>query len=107
MLVLAVCAVVLSLFVWGVWLGAATAARQQAQAAADAGALAAAGQAWKGTVGACAQAGRLVAANHGRLVSCALDGLDALVTAEVTTPVVSRFGAAQARARAGPVRGSA
>lgn len=103
-LVLAVCAVVLTLCVWGVWFGAATVARQRAQAAADAGALAAAGHAWEGAAVACAHASRLVAANHGRLVGCDLDGLDALVKVEARAPIVDRFGVAQAKARAGPVR---
>lgn len=103
-LTLGVCAVVMTLFVWGVWLGAATVARQRAQAAADAGALAAAGHAWEGSAVACTHARRLVAANRGRVVSCVLDGLDALVVAETDAPVTDRFGAARATARAGPVR---
>lgn len=47
-----------------------------------------------------------IAGNGGRLVDCRLDGLDLLVTAEVTTtPLPGLARVATARARAGPLRG--
>lgn len=82
-------------------LGGATLARQQAETAADLGALAGAADALRGADVACAGAGRVVAANRGRLVSCVLDGLDVLVQVEVPVPAFG--GAASGRARAGPV----
>ena len=82
-------------------LGGATLARQQAETAADLGALAGAADALRGSDVACSAAARVVAANHGRLTSCLLDGLDVLVQAEVPVPAFG--GAASGRARAGPV----
>lgn len=85
----------------GVRLGGVMLARQQAETAADLGALAGAAQVLQGRDLACASAGRVVAANRGRLVSCEVDWLDVLV--QVEAPVASFGGTASGRARAGPV----
>lgn len=82
-------------------LGGAMLARQQAETAADLGALAGAGDVLRGRDAACSSADRVVAANRGRLISCELDGLDVLVQAEVSVPAFG--GTASGRARAGPV----
>jgi secretion/DNA translocation related TadE-like protein len=82
-------------------LGGAVLARQQAETAADLGALAGAAQVLRGADAACAAAGRVVAANRARLVSCVLDRLDVLVQVEVAAAAFG--GSASARARAGPV----
>ncbi len=96
--------VVVGLF--GAALGAARVARQQARAAADFGALAGAGRALDGDAVACRRAGEFTGANGARLVACRLDGLDVLVTAEVTvSPMPWLTRTATATARAGPVRG--
>ncbi|MFG2053995.1 Rv3654c family TadE-like protein [Micromonospora sp. NPDC048930] len=96
--------VVVGLF--GAALGAARVARQQAHAAADFGALAGAGGALDGDAAACRRAGEFAGANGGRLVACRLDGLDVLVTAEVTvSPMPWLTRTATATSRAGPVRG--
>lgn len=82
-------------------LGGAMLARQQAETAADLGALAGAADVLHGADAACAGAARVVAANRGRLTSCVLDGLDVLVS--VAVPVPAFGGSASGRARAGPV----
>lgn len=90
------------------WLGAAAVTRHRAANAADLAALAAAAEARNGQVSACAEA-RSVARHMGaRLSACHLEGWDALVRVEIAPAgVLSRFGTAHARARAGPVaRGS-
>ncbi|MEU4554030.1 secretion/DNA translocation related TadE-like protein [Micromonospora violae] len=85
--------------------GAAMAA-QRAAVAADLGALAGAAKALDGEPAACASAGDIAVRNGGRLVGCRLDGLDLLVTAEVTiTPLPGLTRVAASTARAGPVRG--
>ena len=90
----------------GAALGAARTARQQARVAADFGALAGASRALGGEGTACAAAGELVVANAARLSACRLDGLDVLVTAEVTvTPLPWLTRTATATSRAGPIRG--
>jgi secretion/DNA translocation related TadE-like protein len=85
----------------GASVGAARAGRQQAGVAADLGALAGAARVVEGAEAACARAGELVAANGGRLTGCAVDGLDLVVTAQVTINLLRRT--AVASARAGPV----
>jgi secretion/DNA translocation related TadE-like protein len=85
----------------GIRLGGAMLARQQAETAADLGALAGAADILRGPGAACATAGEVVAANHGSMTSCAADGLDLLVTVEVSAPAWGSN--ASARARAGPV----
>ncbi len=102
--VLTVGLVSLSLALASAAVGAAIVARHRAQSAADLAALGGAVVAIQGTGPACGRAASLVAANGGRLVSCRLDGLDVIVTAEVTPAGVAAFaGAARASARAGPV----
>ncbi|MFI5915521.1 Rv3654c family TadE-like protein [Dactylosporangium sp. NPDC051541] len=76
-------------------------ARHRARNAADAGALAAALVAWRGSTVACAAAGRLVVENGGRLAGCTVAGPIVTVTVEVTTRTGLK---AAARARAGPVQ---
>jgi secretion/DNA translocation related TadE-like protein len=83
--------------------GGVTVARHRARNAADAGALAGALSAVDGDQAACAAAGRLVAANGGRLVACTVDRLDVTVTAEVRAPAGV---GARAVAKAGPLRAS-
>ncbi|NES13249.1 Rv3654c family TadE-like protein [Micromonospora solifontis] len=96
--------VVVGLF--GAALGSARVARQQARAAADLGALAGAGRALDGEGAACRRAGEFTGVNGGRLVACRLDGLDLLVTAEVTvSPLPWLTRTAVATSRAGPIRG--
>ncbi|MGI5246545.1 Rv3654c family TadE-like protein [Dactylosporangium sp. CA-139066] len=75
-------------------------ARHRARNAADAGALAGALSAVRGSAGACAEAARLVAANGGRLASCKVAGPVVTVDVEVRAPVGLT---ASATARAGPV----
>lgn len=84
-------------------LGAAVVARHRAQAAADLAALAAATRVPAGAAAACeesaAVAHRLGASGH----ECALDGLDVVVTVEVTPALLAwPGGPARAAARAGP-----
>ncbi len=81
--------------------GTARVGRHQARAAADLGALAGAAKAVYGPEVACARAGQFVAANHGRMASCVVDGLEIVVRAEVAVPGLGRH--AVATARAGPV----
>lgn len=91
---------------FGAALGAARTARQQARVAADFGALAGAARALDGEAVACRLAGELASANRARLSACRLDGLDVLVTAEVTvTPLPWPARTASVTSRAGPVRG--
>jgi secretion/DNA translocation related TadE-like protein len=81
--------------------GTARVGRHQARTAADLGALAGAAKAVYGPEVACARAGQFVAANHGRMASCVVDGLEIVVRAEVAVPGLGRH--AVATARAGPV----
>lgn len=83
----------------GIRLGGAMLAREQAETAADLGALAGAARMLQGTDTACGRARAMVQANRATLVSCSADGLDLLL--EVRTPTWG--GSAQAHARAGPV----
>jgi secretion/DNA translocation related TadE-like protein len=88
----------------GAAVGSARIGRHQAQIAADLGALAGAAHAIEGEEAACAQAARFAAANHGRLTSCHLDGLDIVLRTDVAlTPLRGVTRHAQASARAGPV----
>ncbi|NKQ59112.1 flp pilus-assembly TadE/G-like family protein [Amycolatopsis sp. K13G38] len=82
-------------------LGSVVVTRHRASDAADLAALAAAGSADRGTEAACARAGMVVERMSVRLVSCRLDGWDALV--EVAAAVPGGLGDASAHARAGPV----
>lgn len=87
------------------WLGGAMNARHRAAGAADLAALAAAGRAQAGTAEACDRA-RFVAERMGaRVRECRLLAWDALVQVEIDLPgPAAAFGAAAARARAGPVQ---
>ncbi|WP_091603348.1 Rv3654c family TadE-like protein [Micromonospora mirobrigensis] len=92
--------------IFGAAVGAARVARQQARVAADLGALAGAGRAVEGPDTACAVAGAIVRANGGRPVACRLDGLDVLVTVEITvTALPGLVREVSVTSRAGPVRG--
>ncbi|MER5458986.1 Rv3654c family TadE-like protein [Micromonospora sp. NPDC002389] len=92
--------------IFGAGIGAVRVARHQARVAADFGALAGAGRALHDESQACAEAAELVTANGARLVRCHVDGIDVVVTAEVSVrplPGISRV--ATATSRAGPMRG--
>ncbi|BCJ72119.1 hypothetical protein CS0771_16630 [Catellatospora sp. IY07-71] len=80
--------------------GAHLVAREQARTAADLGALAGAAYAVQGVDVACARAGELVRANGAMVTDCRLDGLDLLLSVTAVTGA----GAAEATARAGPIR---
>ena len=82
-------------------LGGAMLARQQAETAADLGALAGAAGILSGADAACAMASAVVTANRASMTSCHADGLDLLV--EVQMPAPAWGGMASAPARAGPV----
>jgi secretion/DNA translocation related TadE-like protein len=83
--------------------GAATVARHRARSAADLAALAGAVHAAYGEVSACDHARRVASANGARLISCRVEGLDVVVTTEVTPAGVAAVaGVARASARAGP-----
>lgn len=93
---------VIACLVW--WLGAAVVTRHRAANAADLAALAAAGHAGNGALEACERAGAVADRMHVRLRDCRLERWDALVIVEALPPgPLARFGAAVARARAGPV----
>jgi secretion/DNA translocation related TadE-like protein len=96
-------AALLAVTVGAVYLGAAVAARHRAQAAADLGALAAAGQLAAGHTAACTRAAAVATAMGAVLARCEAVDLDVVVAVEVTIPI-GRFavGPARAVARAGP-----
>ena len=97
-------AVVLVIAVAGMHLGGVLLARHRAESAADLAALAAAGRSVAGVQVACARASGLAERMTVELVSCRLEGWDALVEVRVRPGgPLARFGAATARARAGPV----
>lgn len=105
-LLLAVGVAFVAFGVVGAAVGGVRIARQQAGVAADLGALAGAASAMLGATIACESARAIVTDNGGRLVSCQLEGLDLLVTVEVTATVLPGLvRAATGRARAGPLRG--
>ncbi len=83
----------------GIRLGGAVLAREQAETAADLGALAGAGRMLEGSAAACGRAEAIAEANRGTVVSCTAEGLDLLLEVRTT----SWGGSAQAHARAGPV----
>jgi secretion/DNA translocation related TadE-like protein len=91
----------LAVTIVAVRLGGAMLARQQAETAADLGALAGAAQILHGSAAACAAAGRVVTANSATMTSCTADGLDVLVEVDARAPALG--GIALAHARAGPV----
>jgi secretion/DNA translocation related TadE-like protein len=95
------------LVLFGLWAGIAvsevTLARYRAGAAADAAALAAAGNALAGAAGACDQAGSLATLDGARVTACTLSGSVAEVAVAVRLPgPLAVFGSADGRARAGP-----
>lgn len=86
------------------WLGIAAVTRHRAANAADLAALAAAAHARHGQVTACAKAGSVTEHMGARMLECRFEDWDALVRVEIVPAgPLSRFGAAHARARAGPV----
>lgn len=96
-------AVVLVIAVGGLHLGGVLVARHRAEAAADLAALAAAGRSIAGERVACARARGVAQRMTVELVSCRLEGFDALVEvgARPGGPL-GDAGSASARARAGP-----
>jgi len=98
------CAMALiALMLVAVQLGAATVARERAEAAADLGALAGAASVLGGAQAACNAVARVVSANGGTLGSCVLQGADIQVVATVDVGIGPLSRRAEARARAGPV----
>ena len=98
-----VIAVLVSMAVFALHLGAAMVARHQAESAADLAALAGATEVIEGEQYACAQASRVTDRMRVQLASCQLHGLDVLV--DVTARPsgwLGGLGAATGRARAGP-----
>ncbi|MEQ3550992.1 Rv3654c family TadE-like protein [Pseudonocardia nematodicida] len=96
-------AVLLLVATVGVDLAAAVRARHVAAAAADLSALAAATRSVDGADSACALAAEIADRNGAVVVSCELDGWDALVETEVPwTGLLPVRAPATARARAGP-----
>ncbi|WP_206426061.1 Rv3654c family TadE-like protein [Nakamurella antarctica] len=94
-------AILMALTVAGVQLGSAMIARQQAENAADLGALAGAALIFSGEAAACAKAGATVTRGGASLESCRTDGLDLLIEVSVAAGFLG--GRAPAKARAGPV----
>lgn len=94
-------AVLVTVSLGGVWLGAAVLARHRAQSAADLAALAAAGRMPSGAAVACRQADALATAVRANLRSCEVNQLDVTVTVAVDTGL-RMGGEALAVARAGP-----
>ncbi|MGH3692596.1 MAG: Rv3654c family TadE-like protein [Pseudonocardiaceae bacterium] len=96
-------AVLLSVAVFGMHLGAAMVARHHAESAADLAALAGAAQAVAGEQYACGQARRVTDRMRVRLASCRLRDWDVLVEVSAQPPGwLGRLGVATAQARAGP-----
>ncbi|HEV7450955.1 MAG TPA: Rv3654c family TadE-like protein [Pseudonocardiaceae bacterium] len=96
-------AVLMSLAVFGLYLGEAMVVRHQAESAADLAALAGAGTVVAGERYACTQARRVTDRMRVQLVSCRTRGWDVLVDV-AARPVgwLGALGAATGRARAGP-----
>lgn len=97
-------AVLMSLTVFGLYLGGAMLARHQAQSAADLAALAGAGRALAGERVACSRARAVTERMRVRLVTCSVRGWDVLVqvSARPGGPL-GGLGEATGQARAGPV----
>jgi secretion/DNA translocation related TadE-like protein len=100
---LGVIAAVLMLTVSGLLLASAVLASHRARAAADLGALAAAGVLIRGEPAgaACESAAQVAAANHGRVQVCIASGTEVRLTVTVASGVTG-LGVATARSRAGP-----
>lgn len=87
----------------GASVGAAVIARHRAQAAADLGALAAAGALIAGPDAACAQAAAIASAMRTTVAQCRVDGLDVVLTVHAEVRLGRwGIGPATAVARAGP-----
>lgn len=85
-------------------LGAAVSTRHRAEAAADLAALAVASHALEGVDSACARAHVVTDGMGARLVRCELDGWDAIVEVDASSPMaLSGLSSGHGRARAGPV----
>ncbi|HKR51628.1 MAG TPA: Rv3654c family TadE-like protein [Pseudonocardiaceae bacterium] len=96
-------AVLMSMAVFGVHLGAAIVARHQAESAADLAALAGAATVVAGEQHACAQARRVTDRMRVQLVSCRTSGWDLLVdVAARPAGWLSGLRTATGQARAGP-----
>lgn len=95
----AVAGVWFAFVVVGVLLGQAVVSRHQMAAAADLGAVAAAGQLVSGVDHACGRASWVVGRMGGRLAACQVSGWEVTVTVSGEPSV---FGAPTAQARAGP-----
>jgi secretion/DNA translocation related TadE-like protein len=96
---------VLVLLVIGLQLGSAVVARHRAEAAADLAALASAAKSLAGREAACRSATRVAERMSTTLISCELDGWDAIVRVSARpSRLIERFGVANATARAGPVQ---
>ncbi|MFF5296852.1 Rv3654c family TadE-like protein [Paractinoplanes globisporus] len=107
-LVLAVGLVLVAAGLGGAAIGNARVARHQARNAADLAALAGAMEAVYGQDVACERAGRFAVANDAQVTSCAVDGLEIVVRAEVEVrPLPQLVRHVSAAARAGPVSGPA
>lgn len=95
--------VVLVVALAGITLGGVLVARHQAESAADLAALAGAGRAIAGQRPACERARRVTDRMQVRLESCRVTAWDVLVEVSARPGGrLGRFGAAEARARAGP-----
>ena len=97
-------AVLLTVTVACVYLGAAVIARHRAQASADLAALAAAGALAGGAQAACAHAVAVAEAMGASIAQCEVTGLDVVVAVDVSVALGRlAVGPARAVARAGPV----
>jgi secretion/DNA translocation related TadE-like protein len=96
-------AVIMAVTVGIACVGSAVLARHRAQAAADLGALAAAGHLAAGIGTACAQASSVAEAMGASMAGCDVDGLDIVVAVDAPVGLgVWNQGPARASARAGP-----
>ncbi|MGH3823426.1 MAG: Rv3654c family TadE-like protein [Pseudonocardiaceae bacterium] len=96
-------AVLVTMAVFGLYLGEAMVARHHAESAADLAALAGAAQALPGEADACTQARRITDRMRVRLTSCQLRNWNVLVdVAAQPAGWLGRLGTATAQARAGP-----
>ena len=103
-LLLAIGLVLVAAGLAGAAVGAARVGRHEARTAADLGALAGSAEVIHGEAVACERAARFVAANGGRLTSCAVTGLEIVVRTRVPVrPMPGVVRHAEAAARAGPV----
>ncbi len=100
---LGVIASVLILTISGLLLASAVLASHRARAAADLGALVAAGVLLRGesAIAACESATRIAALNHGLVRQCIVSGAEVRLSVAVLTGVHG-LGVAMARSRAGP-----